>query len=175
MTFRDLRRLFTGPTLFRLDAILAPRLIQILYALGLAGLLLWAVSHFFWRFSLGFGQGLWGILEILVFGLLMFTVLRIGCEALLVYFRDKSAAMEPVVRTNGSLLDEVRDAIRDLADGDEEDEEYAEVSEYEADGPSSGAASDPDLERGPASIPGETHSTRPRPTRTARRNPAAKP
>ena len=37
MTLDDLKRLFTRQTLFRLDAILSPKLVPILYALGLAG------------------------------------------------------------------------------------------------------------------------------------------
>ena len=57
MTLDDLKRLFTRQTLFRLDSILSPRLVPIFYALGLAGILLWAVSHFFWSFGFGFGNG----------------------------------------------------------------------------------------------------------------------
>ena len=84
MTLDDLKRLLTRQTLFRLDAILSPKLVPILYALGLAGILLWAVGHLFWRFGFGFGNGLWGLLEIAIFGLLYFVALRIVCEALLV-------------------------------------------------------------------------------------------
>ncbi len=36
MTTDDLRRIFFGPTLFRLDTILSPRLIPVLYVTGLA-------------------------------------------------------------------------------------------------------------------------------------------
>ena len=67
MTLDDLKRLFTRQTLFRLDAILSPKLVPILYALGLAAILLWAVGHLFWSFGFGFGNGLWGLLEIGVF------------------------------------------------------------------------------------------------------------
>ena len=45
MTSDDLRRIFMGPTLFRLDTILSPRLVPVLYATGLGTLLLWAVTH----------------------------------------------------------------------------------------------------------------------------------
>ncbi|MFC3705724.1 DUF4282 domain-containing protein [Devosia honganensis] len=131
MTLDDLKRLLTRQTLFRLDAILAPRLMPILYALGLAAILLWAISHFFFRFGTGFGDGLWGLLEIVVFGLFAFIALRIGCEALLVWFKSHEAAGDTVQRSrySASLLDEVRDAIRDLAEEGEE-ADYAEADEY---------------------------------------------
>ncbi len=131
MTLDDLKRLFTRQTLFRLDAILSPKLVPILYALGLAAILLWAVSHLFWSFGFGFGNGLWGLLEIAVFGLLAFVGLRIGSEALLVWFKAHEASGETVNRSrySASLLDEVRDAIRDLAE-EGEDIDYAEADEY---------------------------------------------
>lgn len=131
MTLDDLKRLFTRQTLFRLDAILSPKLVPILYALGLAAILLWAVSHFFFRFGSGFGDGLWGILEIVVFGLLSFVGLRILCEALLVWFKSHEATGDSVQRSrySASLLDEVRDAIRDLAEQGETSD-YAEADEY---------------------------------------------
>ena len=47
MTLDDLKRLFTRQTLFRLDAILSPKLVPILYALGLAAILLWATGQAF--------------------------------------------------------------------------------------------------------------------------------
>lgn len=176
MTLDDLKRLFTRQTLFRLDAILSPLLVPIFYALGLAGILLWAISHLFYRFSFGFGDGLWGLLEIVVFGLLAFVGLRIGCEALLVWFKNHEAAGENVQRSrySTSLLDEVRDAIRDLAEQGEETD-YAEADEYitPATEPlpqtpgSPSTASDNTTLREPATKPGETHS----PRRTARRTP----
>jgi hypothetical protein len=131
MTLDDLKRLFTRQTLFRLDAILSPRLVPILYALGLAGILLWAVSHLFLTFGSGFGNGLWGLLEIAVFGLLSVIALRIVCEALLVYFKAHELTGETVNRSrySASLLDEVREAIRDLAE-EGEDTDYAEADEY---------------------------------------------
>lgn len=131
MTLDDLKRLFTRQTLFRLDAILSPRLVPILYALGLAGILLWAINHFFYRFGMGFGNGLWGLLEIVVFGLIALVGLRIGCEALIVWFKAHESTGESVNRTrfSASLLDEVRDAIRDLAEEGSEND-YAEADEY---------------------------------------------
>jgi hypothetical protein len=131
MTLDDLKRLMTRQTLFRLDSILSPKLVPILYALGLAAILLWAVAHFFFRFGTGFGDGLWGLLEIVVFGLLSFVALRIGCEALLVWFKSHENTGDSVQRSrySASLLDEVRDAIRDLAEEGEE-RDFAEADEY---------------------------------------------
>lgn len=178
MTLDDLKRLFTRQTLFRLDAILSPKLVPILYALGLAAILLWAVSHFFWSFGFGFGNGLWGLLEIVVFGLLSLVGLRILCEALLVWFKTNESSGETVNRSrfSSSLLDEVRDAIRDLAEeGDEID--YAEADEYMTPAtepapyvpPATPAASTPptDALRAPATSPGEVF----KPRRTAKRTP----
>ena len=167
MTLDDLKRLFTRQTLFRLDAILSPKLVPILYALGLAAVLLWAVGHIFWRFSLGFGNGLWGLLEIAVFGLLYFVVLRIACEALLVWFKTHEQSGDTVNRSrySASLLDEVRDAIRDLAQADD-DLDYTEADEYIT------PASRPyeTTRREPATEPGEVF----RPRRTAKRSPQPK-
>jgi|GEM_PF-404965 hypothetical protein len=197
MTLDDLKRLFTRQTLFRLDAILSPKLVPILYALGLAGILLWAVSHLFLTFGYGFGTGLWGILEILVFGLLSLIGLRIACEALLVWFKTHETSGDTVnrARYSSSLIDEVRDAIRDLAEhGDEAD--YAEADEYitpatepapyvaPASTPRPAAAAAPaapptpapavagsEAPRAPATKPGETF----KPRRTAKRTPPSKP
>ena len=168
MTLDDLKRLLTRQTLFRLDAILSPRLVPIFYALGLAGILLWAISHFFYRFGFGFGDGLWGILEILVFGLLSFVGLRILCEALIVWFKSHEATGESVQRSrySSSLLDEVRDAIRDLAEEGEE-RDFAEADEYltPATEPVPYASGEPLRE--PSTQAGETY----KPRRTAKRTP----
>lgn len=180
MTLDDLKRLFTRQTLFRLDAILSPKLVPILYALGLAGILLWAVSHLFWSFGFGFGNGLWGLLEIVVFGLLSFVGLRILCEALLVWFKTHEQSGDTVNRTrySTSLLDEVRDAIRDLAEeGSETD--YAEADEYITPAtepapyvpPTPQAPHTPDLPRAPATNSGEVFA---KPRRTAKRTPPPK-
>jgi hypothetical protein len=122
MTSDDLKRIFLGPTLFRLDTILSPRLVPVLYATGLAALLLWAVAHLFATFGSNFGNGLWGLLEIAVYGTLGLIVLRVACEWLLVYFKANESALDAVSRTriSSALLDEVRDAIGDIADEDEE-------------------------------------------------------
>ena len=51
MTTDDLKRIFLGPTLFRLDTILSPRLVPVLYLTGLAAILIWAVQHLFAAFG----------------------------------------------------------------------------------------------------------------------------
>jgi hypothetical protein len=121
MTFDDLKKIFMGPTLFRLDTILSPRLVPILYATGLAALLLWAVTHLFATFGHNFGDGLWGLLEIVVFGLLGLIILRVVCEFLLVWFKVNESAARSVslARISRPLTDEVRDALHDIADDDE--------------------------------------------------------
>lgn len=158
MTTEDLKKIFLGPTLFRLDTILAPRLVPILYVTGLAALLLWAVAHLFVTFGRNFGDGLWGLLEIVVFGLLGLTVLRVVCEALLVFFKAHESAARAVglSRISTSLLEEVRDAISDIAE-----EEDVEVRR-------SGSSTEVDT------VP-KLSSGRPKVKRTARRAPAAKP
>jgi len=155
MTSDDLKKIFLGPTLFRVDTLLGSRMVPVLYATGLAALLLWAVTHLFATFGRTFGDGLWGLLEIAVFGLLGLLLLRALCEGLLVFFK----ANETVVRTvslsrlSNSLLDDVKDAIGDIAE-DEED--------YPA--PASGSAAD---------VVSEAPSGRPAVRRTAKRTPPA--
>lgn len=153
MTLDDLKRIFLSPTLFRLDTILAPRLVPLLYAAGLAALLLWGVSHLFWTFGRSFGDGLWGLLEIVVFGFLMLVILRVACEALAVFFKTHEASVDSLNRDRlpAPLLDDVADAIHDLAD-----EVEPPVGEYESPGyaPPGGPVPDyplpPDVPRRPA-------------------------
>ncbi len=176
MTLDDLKRLFTRQTLFRLDSILSPKLVPILYALGLCAILLWAIGHLFLTFGSGFGNGIWGLLEIAVFGLLALILLRIGCEALLVYFKTHEASGDSVNRSrySASLLDEVRDAIRDLAE-EGQDQDYAEADEYitPATEPAPQYPTPPEPPvppvRSPATEPGEVF----KPKRTAKRTPPA--
>lgn len=156
MTSEDLKKIFLGPALFRLNAILAPRLVPILYVTGLAALLLWAVALLFARFGRSFGDGLWGLLEILVFGLLWLVVLRITCEVLLVFFKahESTARTVTLSHSSESLLDEVRDAISDIAAEDTE----------------------PPPRRAPsAAVAAPPKASSRRPKRTARRSPPAKP
>lgn len=155
MTSDDLKRIFLGPTLFRLDTILSPRLVPVVYVTGLAAILIWAIKHLFATFGVSFGEGLWGLLEIAVFGAFMLVVLRAACEALLVYFKANEAAADSVSRTriSSTLLEDVRDAIHDIAD-EEDDEDLIT----------------------PATVPApEIEITPPRgPRRTARRTPGPK-
>ena len=122
MTLDDLKRLLTSKTLYRLDTLLSVRLVPVLYAVGLAALLVWAIGRLFATFGSGFGHGLWGLLEIAVFGLLGLVALRIVCEGLLIFFKANEGATETVNRTrvSASLLDELRDAIRDLSEADDD-------------------------------------------------------
>ena len=118
MTLDDLKKIFLSPTLFRLETILSPRLVPVLYATGLAALLLWSVGHLFASFGRNFGDGLWGLLEIAVYGALFLLFLRIVCEVLLVFFKSNEATTRAVSlsRVPSSLADEVRDAIHDIAE-----------------------------------------------------------
>jgi hypothetical protein len=131
MTLDDLKKIFLSPTLFRLDTLLSPRLVPVLYATGLASLLLWAVIHLFSTFGRTFGDGLWGLLEIAVFGLFGLVVLRMVCEFLLVFFKVNETATKTVSLSliSTSLLDEVKDAISDIADETTEPETEVTAAE----------------------------------------------
>ena len=122
MTLDDIRKLATGSILFSLDRIISPRLIRIFYFLGMATIFLWAISHFFWSFSQGLVEGLWGLLQIAVFGLLGFVSLRIICEAILVYFKVNESVASTAVerRVSANLIDDVREAIEQLAEEDDD-------------------------------------------------------
>ena len=128
MTLDDLKKIFLSPTLFRLETILSPRLVPVLYATGLAALLLWSVGHLFASFGRNFGDGLWGILEIAVYGSLFLLLLRVVCEVLLVFFKANEATTRAVSisRVPSSLMDEVRDAISDIADESPDVDETSE-------------------------------------------------
>jgi hypothetical protein len=160
MTSDDLKRLLLGQTLFRLDTILSPRLVPVLYAMGLLALLLWAVAHLFATFGSSFGNGLWGLLEIIVYGLLGLVGLRVVCEALLVYFaaNEEAADRATQARASSSLLDEVRDALHEIAQ-----EEGEELDDEDLFTPATDPLPDPDAR--PARTP---------PRRTARRTPLRK-
>jgi hypothetical protein len=159
MTSDDLRRIFFGPTLFRLDTIRSPRLVPVVYATGLAAILIWAVKHLFATFGTSFGEGLWGLLEIAVFGAFMLVVLRAVCEAALVFFKANESAADSVSRTriSSTLLEDVRDAIHDMAD---DDDDVMDVDDLIT----------------PATVPApDVEITPPRgPRRTARRTPGPK-
>ena len=118
MLLDDLKKIFLGPTLFRLDTLLAARLVPILYGVGLAGLLLWASGYLVTMFGRSFFDGLWGLMEIAVFGALGLIVLRIVCEALLIFFHahEATTANTGRGRVPSTLLEEIGDALHDIAD-----------------------------------------------------------
>ena len=122
MSLEDLRKLATGPVLLSMESILGPRLVPLLYGLGLAGIGLWVIAYFFASFALGFGEGLWGLVVIAVFAPLAAVLLRLGCEAILIYFKKNEAVAMSLrrPRTSATLIEEVSAAIRDLAEDDEE-------------------------------------------------------
>jgi hypothetical protein len=121
MFWDDLLKVLTGPAIYRLDTLFGQKLAPLLYVSGLAAIVIWAVGHLVGSFELGFTQGLWGIVEILVFGALAFVVLRIACELILVFFASREASAVGIDRSRrpGTLLDEVSDAIRELAEDDD--------------------------------------------------------
>ncbi len=129
MTLDDLKKIFLSPTLFRLDTVLSPKLVPVLYGVGMFALLLWAVGHLFLSFGRNFGDGLWGLLEIAVYGGLGLIALRVVCEVLLVFFKANEAATRTVAasRLSGSLIDEVRDAIHDIAEDADLTDDYTET------------------------------------------------
>lgn len=161
MTFDDLKKIFLAPTLFRIDTILSPRLIPVLYATGLASLLLWAVTHLFATFGRNFGDGLWGLLEIAVFGLLGLLLLRVLCEVLLVFFKANETVTKTVSlsRISTSLLEEVKDAISEIAD---EEDHVA---------PSAGSAPQPGEKSTAVDVVPQMPSGGPSVRRTAKRTP----
>jgi hypothetical protein len=120
MFWDELWKLVSGSTLYRLDALIGGKLVPLLYGLGMAAIGLWAVDHLFASFAFNFGQGLWGVLEVLIYGALWFVALRIVCEAILVFFRSHDDSVAAVNRSRGrnTLAEDIGDAIRDLADTD---------------------------------------------------------
>lgn len=128
MIMDDIKKILLSPVLFRLDTVLSPRLVPLLYATGMAAILLWAVIHLFATFSRTFGDGLWGLLEIAVFGALALLVLRVVCEMILVFFKSHETATRAVSlsRVHDDLLDDVREAIHDIAADEALDENDAE-------------------------------------------------
>jgi hypothetical protein len=121
MFWDDLIKMLSGPAIYRLDSLIGQKLAPLLYVSGLAGIVLWAVSHLVASFEIGFAQGLWGILEILVYGALALVLLRVLCEVVLVFFASREASAVGIDRGRrpGSLIEEVGDAIRELAEDDD--------------------------------------------------------
>jgi hypothetical protein len=120
MTFEEFGKFLNRTLLLSLDRISGPRLVRVVYILGLAVAVVWGIDHVFATFGSGFGEGVWGLIEIVVFGLFGITVLRVICEALIVYFEANKDAVQAAsqAQPQTSLIDEVRDAIEQL--GEEE-------------------------------------------------------
>jgi hypothetical protein len=121
MFWEDFKKLVSGPTLYRLDGLIGARLAPVLYAVGLSAAVLWAIAHLVTSFAVSFAQGLWSLLEIVVYGGLWVIALRITCEMVLVFFESRSSLVATIDRNRrpGSLLDEIGDAIHELAEDDD--------------------------------------------------------
>lgn len=175
MTLDDLKKIATGSVLFSLDRVIVPRLIRLVYLLGLAAIGLWGLDHLFDTFRFGFGNGIWGLIEVLVFGLLAFVALRALCEVVLIFYK----AHENVVGTamerpsSASLIDDVAGAIEDLAD--EEDRTPAKLpASRSAAKPAKKPATRAKAASKPATAKASKPASRAAPRRTARRTPRPK-
>lgn len=175
MTLDDLKKLATGSVLLSLDRVIVPRMIRLVYLLGLIAIGLWGLDHLFDTFRFGFGNGIWGLIEVVIFGLLAFVALRTVCEVIMIFYKANetviSAAMEPA--SSASLIDDVAGAIEDLAH--EEDAAPARVTTTTRK-TAAKPAKKPAAKSKPAtaaSKPAKT-STRTAPRRTARRTPRPK-
>lgn len=164
MPIEDLKKILLSPALVRLDRRLAPRLVPLLYGAGLLAILVWAVKHLFAAFGQDFGNGLWGLLEIAAFGLLALLALRIVCEGVLAYFRmaGDEGALELEHRVPSTLLEDIGDALADIADAVDDEDDYitpaTDPPPYAQEGPG---------EPAPGALP-----RKPVYRRTARRTPA---
>ncbi|MGV3651421.1 MAG: DUF4282 domain-containing protein [Devosia sp.] len=166
MPIEDIKKILLSPALFRLDRRLAPKLVPLLYAVGLFGVLIWAVKHLFATFGENFGNGLWGLIEIVTFGALAVIGLRILCEGVLAYFRmaEDEGALEPEHRVPSTLLEDIGDALQDIAEAVDDEDDYITP------------ATDPPPyapERSAEAIAGA--GRRPAYRRTARRTPVPRP
>jgi len=123
MTLDDIKKLATSGTVFNLDRMIAPKIIKMLYLFGLGGIGLWSIRHLFGSFAESFGAGLWGVLEIGIVGIGSFVLLRVICEALLVFFKknEEHITLASSTRPAMSIFDDVKDALEELADDDEVD------------------------------------------------------
>ena len=129
MTLDDLKKLATSGTIFNLDRMIAPKIIKMLYLLGLGAIAIWAIRHLFGTFGQSFADGIWGLLEIGVLGLGSFVLLRVVCETLLVFFKknEEHVTLAASVRPATSIFDDVKDALEELAEDDVEFEEQKAI------------------------------------------------
>lgn len=118
MTLDDLKKLATSGTIFNLDRMIAPKIIKMLYLLGLGAISIWAIRHLFGSFAQSFAAGIWGLLEIGIIGLGSFVLLRVLCETLLVFFKKNAEHLTLATDTRPamSIFDDVKDALEELAD-----------------------------------------------------------
>ncbi|VAW13888.1 hypothetical protein MNBD_ALPHA12-1087 [hydrothermal vent metagenome] len=116
----DLKKLAASSELFSLERIISMRLFTLAYLLGLATIVILAMNHLFFSFSFGFGNGLWGLLEIAVIAPLALLGLRIACEAAILFFKNNHQTIELVNQQQRltdmpDLIVDVGEAIDDLA------------------------------------------------------------
>ncbi len=177
MTLDEFGKFFKRSLFLSLDRINGPSLVRVVYLLGLASAVIWGLDHFFASFRTGLGDGLWGLVEIAVFGLFGLTVLRMVCEALIVYFEANKDAMTTASRaeTPASLIDEVRDAIEQLGEEDKLDKPVAGIVAEKPEKPAKPAAAKPPATTKPAKPPAKSAAAPARRTpRTAKRSPKPK-
>lgn len=129
MTLEDFGKFLNRTFFLSLDRISGAGLVRIVYMLGLAVAALMGLSHAFATFRVSFGDGLWGLLEIAVFGLFGIALLRVVCEAFIVYFEANDAAVQTASHADAqtSLIDEVRDAIEQLGEDEKDEKALAEL------------------------------------------------
>jgi len=129
MTLDDLKKLATSGTIFNLDRMIAPKIIKILYLLGLGAIGIWAIRHLFGSFAQSFAAGIWGLMEIGIVGLGSFVLLRVLCETLLIFFKknEEHITLAPTARPAMSIFDDVKDALEELADDDVTFEEQKSI------------------------------------------------
>ena len=176
MTLDDLKKIATGSVLFSLDRVIVPRLIRLVYLLGLLGIGLWGLDHLFDTFRFGFGNGIWGLLEVAVFGLLAFVALRVVCEMVMIFYKAHepihSTAMEPP--RSASLIDDVAGAIEDLASEEDRAPTKLSASRSGRAKPAKTAAASAKSGNKPAAAKAAPAKPRMSARRTARRTPRPK-
>ncbi len=116
----DLKKSASSTELFSLEAIIAPRLFTLTYLLGLATIVLLAMDHLFFSFRFGFGNGIWGLLEIAVIAPLAVLALRIVSEAGILFFKNNRKTSDNInqedhLEAASSLIEDVAEAIDELA------------------------------------------------------------
>ncbi len=169
----DLKKFVASNLLFSLDRIIAPRLFTLVYLLGMAAIALWVMNHLFFSFRFGFGDGLWGLLEIVVIAPLLLLALRIVCEAAMVFFVNNQNSVDSFnrqerIQANPNLIEDVREAIEELANAEEPSKPALAKQK-----PVSRAAGKPAGAKTAATRTGKKPVVRKTTGRTARRKPAA--